>query len=41
MVTILEEDNEDPASVGDPLDYLINQRKNMLEWNLSLKELKV
>jgi len=41
MVTILEEDNEDPASVGDPLDYLLNQRKNMLQWNLSLKGLKV
>jgi len=41
MVTILEEDNEDPASVGDPIDYLLNQRKNTLEWNLFLKELKV
>jgi DNA primase len=40
MVTILEEDNEDPASVGDPIDYLLNQRKNTLEWNLFLKELK-
>jgi DNA primase len=40
-VTILEEDNEDPASVDDPIDYLLNQRKNALEWNLSQKGLKV
>jgi DNA primase len=37
MVTILEEDNEDPASVDDPLDYLLNQRKNLLQWKISLK----
>ena len=41
MVTILEEDGEDPASVGDPIDYLINQRKNVLQWTLSQKGLKV
>jgi DNA primase len=41
MVTVLEEDDEDPASVDDPLDYLMNQRKNTFEWNLSLKGLKV
>ena len=41
MITILEEDNEDPASVGDPLDYLMNQRKNLLEWKLNFRGLKV
>ena len=41
MVTILEEDGEDPASVGDPLDYLMNQRKNVLQWTLNQKGLKV
>jgi DNA primase len=40
MVTILEEDKEDPASVDDPIDYLLNQRKNYLQWQLNLNELK-
>lgn len=40
-LSILEEENEDPASVEDPLDYLHNKRKNLLQWNLSLKGLKV
>lgn len=40
MVTILEEDNEDPASVDDPLDYLLNRKQNILQWKLLSSGLK-
>jgi len=40
-LTLLEEEDEDPASVDDPIDYINNQRKNLLQWNLSQKGLKV
>lgn len=40
-LSIIDVDNEDPASVADPRYVLENERKNLLEWKLGLNGLKV